>query len=173
MLKIIGFIIVILSSIIIGCVMGNNVKLRVEELVYVKKMLLMFKGELDYKNAMLSDAFFTVGIKAKEPYDKVFMELSRAAEENCTETMSLIFKRELEKNLVGNTYLKEEDINKIIEIGDTLGYQNKEMQLSNIDLFIERLDVLIGEEQNKMHDTVKVYRTMSIMTGLFIAIVLL
>ena len=47
------------------------------------------------------------------------------------------------------------------------------MQLANIDLFIERLDVLIGEEQSKMNDTIKVYRTMSMMTGLFIAIVLL
>ena len=62
---------------------------------------------------------------------------------------------------------------KLGELGDTLGYQNQTMQLSNVDLFVERLSILIAEEQGKMNDTMKVYKTMSMMTGIFIAIVLL
>lgn len=173
MIKITGLLIVFISSIFAGYVLGNDVKFRVEELIYVKKLFLIFRGELDYKNAMLPDAFMAVAIRARNPYDKVFSELSKATEANCTESMSVVFRREIDKNLLGNSYLKKEDIQRIKEIGDTLGYQNKEMQLANIDLFIERLDVLIGEEQSKMNDTIKVYRTMSMMAGLFIAIVLL
>ncbi len=173
MIKVAGLIIVIASSIFAGCVLGNNVKLRVEELIYVKKLFLVFRGEVEYKNAMLSDAFQAVALRAKVPYDKVFSQLSNATEINCTEAMSTVFKREFENNIAGNTYLNRDDIEKIKEIGDTLGYQNRTMQLSNIDLFVERLELLISDEQGKVNDTVKVYRTLSMMTGLFIAILLL
>lgn len=173
MIKIIGLIIVVSSSIFAGRVLGNRVKLRVEELIYLKKLLLMFRGELEYKNAMLPEAFLSVANRAKTPYNKVFNELSIATEDNCTSTMSSVFASVLSKYLTGNTYLKNEDLLKLYELGDTLGYQNKIMQLSNVDLFLDRLNVQIQEEREKMNDTVKVYRTMSAMTGLFVAIILL
>ena len=173
MIKITGMLIVICSSIFAGRVLGNRVKLRVEELIYLKKLLLMFRGELDYKNAMLPEAFMSVAIRAKKPYDKVFDELSRTTESNCTSTMAVVFETVITKYLKGNTYLKNEDLQKVYELGDTLGYQNKIMQLSNVDLFLDRLNLQIQEEREKMNDTVKVYRTMSIMTGIFVAIILL
>ena len=173
MIKICGLIIVIVSSIFAGGVLANRVKLRIEELLYVKKILLMFRGELAYKNAMLPEAFLTVGVRARAPYDKLFKSLSKATEDNFSTSMSCVFNEAIEENLLGNTYLKKEDLVKLGELGDTLGYQNQTMQLSNVDLFVERLSVLIAEEQGKMNDTMKVYKTMSMMTGIFIAIVLL
>lgn len=172
MIKLVGLIVVVISSIFIGGVMAKGVKLRVEELFYVKKLLLMFRGEVAYKNAMLPEAFLMVGARSRAPYDKLFTELANATENNCTTTMAYVFKETIEKHLNGHTYLKKEDLLKLSELGDTLGYQNQTMQLSNIDLFVERLEVLIAEEQAKMNDTMKVYKTMSMMTGLFIAIVL-
>ena len=172
MIKLTGLIIVILSSVFAGGVMAKGVKLRVEELLYVKKVFLMFRGEIAYKNAMLPEAFSMVGARAREPYDELFTKLATAVEENCTETMACVFKDTIEEHLKGHTYLKHEDLLKIAELGDTLGYQNQTMQLSNIDLFIDRLETIIAEEQAKMNDTMKVYKTMSMMTGLFIAIVL-
>ena len=173
MIKIIGVIILIGSSILVGSVLANKIKLRVEELIYLKKLLVMFRGELEYRNAMLPDAFLSVANRAKEPYDNVFRELSKETENNCTETMASVFERVISKCLKGNTYLKNEDLHKLYELGDTLGYQNKTMQLSNVDLFLERLNVQIQEEREKMNDTVKVYRTMSAMAGIFVAIILL
>lgn len=172
MVKIIGLLIVVASSIFAGGVMAKGVKLRVEELLYVKKVILMFRGEVAYKNAMLPEAFLMVGARARAPYNELFTELAKETEENCTTTMAHVFNEAIEKHLNGHTYLKKEDLQKIAELGDTLGYQNQTMQLSNIDLFVERLEVLIAEEQAKMNDTMKVYKTMSMMTGLFIAIVL-
>lgn len=173
MIKIIGVIILIGSSILVGSVLANKIKLRVEELLYLKKLLVMFRGELEYRNAMLPDAFLSVANRAKMPYDSVFNELSKETEKNCTETMASMFERVISKCLKGNTYLNNDDLHKLYELGDMLGYQNKTMQLSNVDLFLERLNVQIQEEREKMNDTVKVYRTMSAMAGIFVAIILL
>ena len=173
MIKIIGAIILIGSSIFAGSVLASRVKLRVEELIYLKKLLVMFRGELEYKNAMLPEAFLAVGNRAKAPYDNVFCQLAKATEDNCTITMARVFENVLSSCLKGNTYLKNEDLHKLYELGDTLGYQNKTMQLSNVDLYLDRLNVQIQEEREKMNDTVKVYRTISAMTGIFVAIILL
>ena len=173
MIKIIGAIILIGSSIFAGSVLASKVKLRVEELIYLRKLLVMFRGELEYKNAMLPDAFLSVGNRAKTPYDNVFSELARATEDNCTSTMASVFESVISRCLKGKTYLKNEDLHKLYELGDTLGYQNKTMQLSNVDLYLDRLNVQIQEEREKMNDTVKVYRTISAMTGIFVAIILL
>ena len=40
MIKITGLLIVFISSIFAGYVLGNDVKFRVEELIYVKKLFL-------------------------------------------------------------------------------------------------------------------------------------
>ena len=173
MIKIIGTIILIASSVLAGGVLANRVKLRVEELIYVKKLLVMFRGELEYKNAMLPEAFLAVANRAKAPYDNVFGQLAKATEDNCTVTMASVFEGVINKYLKCYTYLKNDDLHKLYELGDTLGYQNKNMQLSNVDLYLERLNVQIQEEREKMNDTVKVYRTLSAMTGILIAIVLL
>ena len=77
MIKITGLLIVFISSIFAGYVLGNDVKFRVEELIYVKKLFLIFRGELDYKNAMLPDAFMAVAIRARNPYDKVCLYLQQ------------------------------------------------------------------------------------------------
>ena len=58
------------------------------------------------------------------------------------------------------------------EIGDTLGYQDKKMQISNIDLYIERLSDTIEESREKMGEQMKVYRTLAMMAGILISIIL-
>ena len=79
----------------------------------------------------------------------------------------------MHKVLVGNTYLKEKDLINLKEIGETLGYQDQKMQISNIDLYIDRLSACIEEDKEKMGEQVKVYRTLAMMTGVMLAIVLL
>lgn len=173
MIKFIGILLLLTASFASGIVLSHQVKQRVEELVYIKKLMLMFRGELDYKNAMLPEAFQAVAIKAKAPYDQLFSELADATEENFSMTMSGLFSEKVDKVLVGKTFLKKEDLTKLKEIGDTLGYQNQKMQLSNIDLYIDRLSVSIEEDREKMAETIKVYRTLAMMTGVLVSIVLL
>ena len=71
------------------------------------------------------------------------------------------------------TYLKENDLKNLKEGGETPGYQDQKMQISNIDLYIDRLSACIEEDKEKMGEQVKVYRTLAMMTGVMLAIDLL
>lgn len=173
MLKFIGILLILTASLAAGAVLAYQVKGRLEELIYIKKLMLMFRGELDYKNAMLPEAFRAVAVKAKAPYDELFGSLAKETEENFSMTMAGLFSETVDKVLAGRTYLKKEDLGGFKEIGDTLGYQNQKMQLSNVDLYIDRLSALIDDDREKMAETIKVYRTLAMMTGVLIAIVLI
>ncbi len=173
MIKFVGIVMLIATAIAVGSIMAHQVKQRVEELIYVKKLMLMFKGELRFKNAMLQEAFMSVAMRAKNPYDKLFEELSKETENNNTTTMAKVFELTVDKFLVGNTFLKKEDIHWFKELGETMGYQDQKMQLANIDLYIERLSSSVDEEKEKMNETMKMYRTLGVMAGLLVAIVLI
>ena len=138
MIKFVGIILLLGASFAAGRVLAYQIKQRVNELIYIKKLMLMFRGELDYRNAMLPEAFRAVAAKAREPYKKLFLELASSTEENYTMTMSGLFAEKVDKILEGNTFLKKEDLARFKELGDTLGYQNQKMQLSNIDLYLDR-----------------------------------
>ena len=173
MTKFIGIAMLVLAAIATGSIMACRVKERVEELIYLKKLMLMFKGELRYKNAMLSEAFMSVAVRAKAPYDSLFRELSEATEGNHSMTMSKVFQGKVDEVLNGNTFLNKEDLARLKELGDTMGYQDQKMQLANIDLYVDRLSQTVDEEKEKMSETMKVYKTLGVMAGIMIAIVLI
>ena len=173
MVKFIGIAMLIATAVATGSIMAYRVKQRVEELIYIKKLMLMFKGELRYKNAMLSEAFMSVAIRARGPYDKLFEGLSEATEKNYTTTMAKVFEMKVDEILIGNTFLKKEDIHWFKELGETMGYQDQKMQLANIDLYIDRLSSVVDEEKEKMNETMKMYRTLGVMAGLLVAIALI
>lgn len=172
MIKFVGIIILLISSSAIGAVLSYKVKGRVEDMIYIKKLMIMFRGELNYKNSMLPDAFTAVSAKAKSPYNLFFSSLAKDTEENFSKNMTDVFADNVDKYIEKNTYLKQEDLEKLKEIGDTLGYQDKKMQISNIDLYIERLSDTIEESREKMGEQMKVYRTLAMMAGILISIIL-
>ena len=173
MFKFIGISLLLLASFAAGCLLAYQIRQRVEELIYLRKLMFIFKGELEYKNAMLPDAFKTVASKAKGPYDELFYQLAVKTEENFSKPISALFSEKIDAVLSGNSYLKAADLNLFKELGETLGFQNQKMQLNNIDLYIDRLSNTIEEERDKMEQEVKVYRTLAMMTGVLVSIVLI
>ncbi len=171
MIKFIGLAGMALAIVCTGYTAASNVKSRVEELLYVRRLMLMFQGELRYKNAMLSDAFNTVAMRAKGIYKEFFTKLSVATEENYTMPMSKVFSDNVEKILKGHTMLSREDLSMLKELGETLGYQDQKMQLANIDLYIDRVSQSIDESRKKMVETMKMYRTLGVMGALMSIIV--
>lgn len=173
LIKIVGMCSLALAAILVGYRAALNVKGRIDELIYVKRLMTMFQGELRYKNATLSDGFMAVSRRANGTYRTLFERLSIATEENYSKTMAQLFEETVDSILVGNTLLSKEDICRLKELGETMGYQDQKMQLANIDLYIDRLSESIEEDRMKMKDTMKMYRTLGVLSGLASIIVFL
>ena len=173
LIKIVGICSIAMAAILVGYRAAQNVKGRIDELLYVKRLMIMFQGELRYKNVTLSDGFMTVSRRANGIYRTLFERLSIATEQNYSKSMAQLFEENIDSILVGNTLLSREDICRLKELGETMGYQDQKMQLANIDLYIDRLSEAIEEDRMKMKDTMKMYRTLGVLSGLASIIVFL
>lgn len=171
MIKLLGLVGLAVAAVSIGCISAANVKGRIEELVYVKRLMKLFHGELRYKNVMLTDAFMAVAHKANGVYKDLFGELAVATEDNYSLPMARVFGDKVEEVLKGHTLLNKEDIRRLKELGETLGYQDQKMQLANIELYIDRLTESIEEDRKGLGNTVKMYRTLGVMGALMCVIV--
>ena len=166
MIRVIGIVVMALSAVCVGYSTATNVKRRIDELIYVKRLMTMFQGELRYKNVALADGFAAVACRANGAYKELFLRLSSATEDNHSCTMAQVFAKNVDETLVGHTCLSKDDILRLKELGETMGYQDQNMQIANIDLYIERLTDSIEEDKAKMKDTMKMYRTLGVMGAL-------
>jgi len=72
-----------------------------------------------------------------------------------------------------NTSLTETDKEGIVRLGDNLGYLDREMQLTTIDLYLTQLQEEIKEQSMAVKERSKLYNILGIMAGLFLTIVMI
>ena len=58
-------------------------------------------------------------------------------------------------------------------VGENFGYLDVQMQLKNLELYMEQAQVLIEKAQKELMDRQKLARTLSLMCGLFLVILLI
>ena len=73
----------------------------------------------------------------------------------------------------GKFYFTEEELGLLERVGENFGYLDVQMQLKNLELYMEQAQVLIEKAQKELKDRQKVARTLSLMCGLFLVILLI
>ena len=71
-----------------------------------------------------------------------------------------------------DTSLTQEDRARLKELGDSLGYLDKAMQLANLEAYSRELDLSIEELTEGLPAKKKLFRSLGLMGGLFLAILL-
>lgn len=172
MIRYIGAALIILASTGMGITCSNELKMRIDELRYVKQVMLLLRGEIRYMRTPLGEAFTSVGERLKEPYQNFFFYLSNEIKELTGKNFSDIWKEGVEKELAGVT-LKSKDRNQIIRIGENLGFMDQDMQLGVIDLYTEQLEEEIKAAEQTIGNKTRIYHCLGIMGGIFTVIIIL
>jgi len=169
-MKIIGMILVFISSVGIGFSLGYMYKRRITELVEWKKSMINLKNEINFSLTPLPEAFETVGKRFDNYIGKFLLSLSNILSENSGMSMTKLKDEEL-KELLKDTCLNEKDINNIIEFVKTLGLNDKESQLSTINLHIETIQEEIKNAKKDEEKNSKLFRTLGVLAGIFIIVI--
>ncbi len=148
MLKLAGSFLVVTASLLYGWRVGRELQEHVGQLVGMKEMLLMLHGEISYARTPLKEAFWQIASQGKEPFSSF---LEQAAE-----------------GLGGR-----EELGLLERVGENFGYLDVQMQLKNLELYMEQAQVLIENAQKELKDRQKVARALSLMCGLFLVILLI
>ncbi len=171
-IKILFIFSVIAAGAMAGIKKGNVIIHQYQELIYLKKTVLLIHGEIRYNLGTVGEVFLNVSKRVKEPYSKAFKELSEELENHNGREFPHMWNTYMVEAVSG-LGLSEQDVERFKELGENIGYLDIQMQLNYLDFYIEKLNDRISDVKAGLDGNVKLCRTLGIMGGLLAAIFLL
>jgi len=98
MIKIIGIVMIVMSSTIIGFSYGEKFKKRVRELKEFQRGLYVLKNEINFTHSLLPDALYRVYEKCEAPIGDIFKDVSDLLLKNEENDVYSGFLQSLDKN---------------------------------------------------------------------------
>ena len=171
LIKIVGCILVIVSTSGMGLFFSNQFKTRIENLRELRKIIILLRGDIRYAKTPLPEAINTIGRRHEGEF-KVFLEkVSERLQELSGHTFAQVWEERIELDLEKTSLTKKDKLN-MIQFGENLGYLDKDMQINTLDLYITQLETEITELAENLKEKTYLYNTLGVMAGVFISIVL-
>ena len=169
MIKYISLIAILFLAIYIGNLMAKKYINRVKELIQIRLELNILKSKIKFTQIPLKDIFEqiqknTEEAKIKEFWTNVISGLNNNwGIENAWE--NAIKKTE--------TSLNKEDLNILHDMGKMLGKTDVDGQVSNLEIASSFIETQIQKAEVEKQKNSKLYKTLGVVTGLAIIIILI
>lgn len=157
----------------IGFQCAGDAKRRLDELRYAKKVLWLFRGEIQYHHALLEEAFTSVGARVREPFATFLRTLGERMKQDRGIPFLTIYDKTVEETLLLQTNFGKTRLEKLRMFAEQLGYLDREAQLAQTDLFLEQVEESIREEEAGYRKNGHLYRCLGVMGGLLLSLLLL
>lgn len=154
-------------AIYIGNVKASRYVDRLKELVNIKSALNILENKIKFTQIPLEEIFKQIASSSFEKnIEEIFKKLSLTQNSNIHKDW---------KNVINtsNTNLNEEDKKILIDMGNILGSTDVEGQVSNIKITSSFIDRQIEKAEQEKEKNVKLFRTLGIVSGLTIMIILI
>jgi len=171
MLKAIGAVMIMASATGIGLSFSADLKKHCMELRILKQLIYMLRGEIKYTKTPLPEAFLHMAVRLPEPFAGFLRETAEEMGGMDGRGFGELWREQIRKCLSA-THLKREEKEQLGDLGDVLGYLDLEMQLSSIELYLERLEICIRDAQEAIATKQKVYQSLGVAGGIFLVILL-
>ena len=171
-IKLVGCIVIMGSAVLLGMYYGNCLTRRLAALRQLYQAMQLLKGEICYRHATLSEAFTEVGRRCGHDVGAWMEALGRKIMDRRSATFMELWLSAVE-TISRQGAFSQEDIGLLREFGKNLGYLDLQMQENRILFFMEQLDVQMKELLDTMKERQRLYRTLSILGGCFLIVVLL
>ncbi len=172
MLRLIGILFLMGGSFGLGLSLKNRMKDNLNALYQIQQIFKMLQNEITYSKAPLPEACRRIGSRIKEPYGKAFKEIYEKMLLNNGCSFSEVWKECMKKCLKG-AVLSEEEKRVCLDFGDCAVYMDEKMQAEAIEQYLHRLELSVKKLEEDMINKSKVIMSLSVMGGLFVAIILI
>lgn len=168
MLKIVGTIIILISSGIYGFVLSGEINLRYKELLEIKKAFFLLKSEIEYNVCPIREALCNVSSRCARKFGIIFQNIAESNEKN----FYCAWEKELKKGFSG-LHLSKNDEDELLMLKDSFGLSDRMSQINQIDLYLLRLETSINSLAEIMPQKMKMYKCLSIGIGIMISLVII
>lgn len=167
MTKIIGVILIISSASMYGFKMSGELKIHCDELLEIKKIMFLLRGEIEYSLCPIKEALINVSDRCSDKFKKIIMTI---AEQN-EGTFSENWKNEWEKGFK-TLLLTEEEQKDIINLIEGMGLRDKDSQIKQLDLYLSKLDMSIDGLKEVYPKKSRIYKCLSVGFGIFLSLII-
>lgn len=166
MYKLIGSLFILIACSGIGVSKAQELKKHLDELEEVKKIFYLLRGELQYTHAPFAEVFEKLAQKTTGVYRKWLLQLTARLQEKRTGSFWEIWCESVQMDLQ-DSCMKTEEKEELKNAGKNLEY------IESINLYIEQLEYKIAHTREGYQAKSKLCRSMGIMGGIFLVILLL
>lgn len=171
LLKLTGSVLIILSTSMIGYHYGNKYSNRLKNLIYLEQCLRILETEIVYGAIPLPEALDNVYKKGNKKVSFIFgeiaSELFKQKHSNISDAFLMVIPLMKDK-----LQLRKEDTELFLALGGVLGSSGRLDQEKNFRLILNQISVLQTEARLERDKNERVYKTLGILTGTTILIIL-
>ena len=172
MLRFIGGILIITATTGAGILYGMELQEYLEKLLYIRHIIYMIKGELEYSSAPLSEVFGRISARVREPYRQWLGAMEKQVENREEDAFLKIWMRSVDKYLK-ELHLKSEHSIQLKELGTYLGQTDGASESRNLQLYLGRLELEIEKVREGMASKKRIGNCLGVMGGIFLVVVLI
>lgn len=171
MYRIVGCILVVVA----GAGMGFSGSMRLSEQIRILEKLLQMviclKGEIRCGNASLPDAFYGAAGRMNGKYREFLISAADRMKAGTGEKLSQIC-RECAESALKKSCLTHGEKDAFFSVGEYLGYMDLEMQIKQLSLYEKNLEEEISRLKEEASGKKRLYRSLGILGGLLLAVLL-
>ncbi len=171
MMRWIGCVMMMISGAGLGFYYSARFGRRVALLTGLYQMVNLLKGEISYGSRPLPEAFLGMKGKLKAPISDFACCVALEAQRRQGKPFAEIFSCAVQK-VFKDSALKESDLEALSDLGNHLGYLDRQMQLRVLDFYGHNLQDCIQELRRELPSQKKVCQSLGVMGGVFLAILL-
>lgn len=170
-IKIIGAVLTVLSTSIIGYFYGKEFADRLDNLIYLEQCIKILETEVVYGATLLPEALTNV---YKKGYKKVSILFNKVKEYLLLDKNRDVYTSflNISNEMKAELSLKEEDIELLISLGRVLGSSDRKDQEKNFNLILKQLSFLQNNARLEKEKNERMFKGLGILTGLAIIIIL-
>ena len=163
-LKTLGLILVIASCSGIGAEAVHRLRERLRLLETLRRMASHMKGEILYANVPLAEALYRTGKRNKGAAGELFIAIATELEQETGESFG---------KFAAGSVLNKKEQEQLLRFGESLGYLDRDMQEKAILFYLEDLEHSIETLRKEEPEKSRLFFGMGILSGLFLAVVLI
>lgn len=167
--KVIGSVLICLSSYAVGVWWSGTLKNRVEDIRNLEQVLEELANEISFYSSVLGDAFMKIAKSSGSRVSGILMSMGY--------NLKMYSGKKAWAIAIGDnyksTYLSNEDIDVLLSLGDILGMSDVDGQVGHIKNVIARLANQESKAEDARKQNEQLFRKLSMLLGLTIVILLL
>ncbi|CUX43191.1 stage III sporulation protein AB [Clostridium sp. C105KSO13] len=172
MQRFIGSLLIITATTGAGMVYGAELQRYLEKLLYIRHIVYLLKGEMEYSNAPMGEVFARVAVRVKNPYKSWLKSMERQIENREEDEFAKIWNRGVDKYL-SELHLASVHAIQLKELGTFMGQLNGDTSSRSMQLYINRLELEIEKMREGMSSKKRIGSCLGVMSGIFLVVILI